>query len=410
MPEDWRRKASSRASSSSCGENLTPKVESPAVLCDETRTSKGKLHPFPGAFSKTRSIFVVDWDDTLCPTSWIQRILQEHMTDNFEWSLDANDWQHEVPSWFRQPLPDHPDMLDAMDRIQAEVRNFIDAAQKFGVVCIVTNAVEGWVQKTVKKWLPELTEYILGHGTRPPITVIYGQTLYRYPPPGSESASLGWVDCQGALTWWKTVAIFSALGRLDELYRLAQETRKSQNSTSSSPVPSSSCENPLQQVQSDEKVLPPVPRSFGGLAHLFNVISIGDNVAEMRASWLATTMWQLSSRGATRCGHSALKPSQEVVAATDPRQARKQRSLSAPPPTRKGPPWVKHFKLAEAPSVDDLVQQIRRLRLALPHVVASMSHLQVGPEELDNLFQGQSQEPVGDPVHRLQHLVRTQTV
>ena len=34
----------------------------------------------------------------------------------------------------------------------------LKSAQKFGAVCIVTNAVHGWVEKSMKKWLPKLKE------------------------------------------------------------------------------------------------------------------------------------------------------------------------------------------------------------------------------------------------------------
>eukprot|EP00419_Tripos_fusus_P000681 CAMPEP_0172686770 /NCGR_PEP_ID=MMETSP1074-20121228/21176_1 /TAXON_ID=2916 /ORGANISM="Ceratium fusus, Strain PA161109" /LENGTH=71 /DNA_ID=CAMNT_0013506125 /DNA_START=1 /DNA_END=213 /DNA_ORIENTATION=+ len=69
-----------------------------------------------------------------------------------------------VPQWFRHQLPDEPRLHDLMRNLQHKVIEVIEVAQQFGVVCIITNSLPGWVDMTIKKWLPELRQYIFGQG------------------------------------------------------------------------------------------------------------------------------------------------------------------------------------------------------------------------------------------------------
>lgn len=244
ISDDWRRsskgdEAGDKASRLSNESNQTPKVIPPAVLlrpndtAKSVQTPKGLLQPLPGAFPNYRTLIFFDWDDTLCPTSWIRRILTEHMSDQWRWiageACAEVDWRYTIPAWFGQPLPDHPHIRESIRLLQQAVIDLICVAQTLGVVVIVTNAVDGWVDKTTKKWLPSLKQYIRGHGARPPIAVLYGQRLYKRPSRGSRAATLDWIDEYGELTWWKKDAMIDALERVDDLYRL--HTPKSPRAT-----------------------------------------------------------------------------------------------------------------------------------------------------------------------------------
>merc|ERR1711972_1284296 len=154
--------------------------------------------------------------------------LTAHMADLKEWAdlerLDNEvEWRDAVPGWFSQPLPDEPMVHEWIAEQQRAAIDVIERAQAYGVVCIVTNAVRGWVDKTIKKWLPELRQYIDGHGARPPIKVIYGQRVYKQPT--GAAADLGWVDDLGPYMWWKKAAMTIALDGIQELYRVKEDIK-----------------------------------------------------------------------------------------------------------------------------------------------------------------------------------------
>mmetsp|Transcript_11370 Transcript_11370/g.35499 ORF Transcript_11370/g.35499 Transcript_11370/m.35499 type:complete len:448 (-) Transcript_11370:74-1417(-) len=335
----------------------------------------------------SETLVIFDWDDTLCPTSWIRQILKDHMADQWHWAVDEGgcdfDWQNQIPAWFGQPLPDLPDVRDAIRRVQEAVIHVINVAQTLGVVCIVTNAFDGWVCKTTKKWLPQLKQYIMGHGARPPITVLYGQQQYRRPSPESAASSLSWVDGLGELTWWKKAAMVSALAHVRDLYRV-------------DPSAASCCAGPDWLPEAPEAAGPALPevswQADRGAKGIASVLSIGDSEAEMQASELAALVHGRRDRGAPSTGPGCGR----------------RRPLSAPPGGRSsGKPWVKNLKFREGPSVDQIVEQLNHLARALPQIVAARSHLRLSPEDLAAMLASSSSE---DAETRLQRLLRTQTI
>jgi hypothetical protein len=259
----------------------------------------------PGAFPQFRTLIVFNWDDTLCPTSWIRKFLQDHTADKFDWSAQELDYRHHIPPWSEHPLPDVPEVRDAVQDLQEAIIKALSVAQTLGVVVIVTDAADGWVTKAVQRWMPKLKQYIAGHGARPPIEVLYGQELYVRPKPGSALAQLGWVDGLGELTWLKKAAMLKALVRLNDIYRL--------------------------ETGGGNWV--PIDREGG--RDLASVVSIGDSDAEMQAAELAVLAYKCQ----------------------DPREAapagRRPRALSAPAAQGRSTsferPWVKKLRTKEAP-------------------------------------------------------------
>merc|ERR550514_2653259 len=72
-------------------------------------------------------------------------------------------------------MPDEDRFLDPLAAVAQLVGEVLDAACALGEVVVLTNAVNTWVEKTVKRWMPSLTERFAGHGARPKIEVIYAQ-------------------------------------------------------------------------------------------------------------------------------------------------------------------------------------------------------------------------------------------
>jgi len=188
------------------------------------------------------------------------------------------EWRDHVPEWYGNPLPD--DVSESIADLQRAVIDVINKAQALGIVCIVTNAVRGWVEKTTKKWLPKLNQYILGHGTRPQILVLYGQQEYQRPKPESQAASLGWVDDLGELMWWKKAAMSAVLCRIDDVYRVAG------TGIDSGVGSSSVCSGDQQGCPSDagEALKEVTWLADSNAKDLVNLISIGDSEAEMQSS------------------------------------------------------------------------------------------------------------------------------
>merc|ERR1712151_206027 len=88
-------------------DSLPEEIRTPAVFAEDTTAA---LRPLPGAFPTRRTLIFFDWDDTLCPTSWIRRLLTEHLAETAEWAMDNKDvdfeWRDPVPEWYGNPLPD----------------------------------------------------------------------------------------------------------------------------------------------------------------------------------------------------------------------------------------------------------------------------------------------------------------
>jgi len=415
IPQVWRRSADGPKG---IGENLmAPNLNLPAVLCRAEAgrpapTPKSMLRPLPGAFPNRRTLIFFDWDDTLCPTSWIRHILKDHMSDQWDWAVGADsctsdvvvDWQDQIPAWFGQPLPDLPHIRDHIQQLQSAAIQVINVAQSLGIVCIVTNAVDGWVEKTMQKWLPELKQYVLGHGARPPIMVLYGQQQYMQPRPESTAANLSWVDGLRELTWWKQAAMYFALAHVDDLYRVERVVESPRRVPKKAPAdsyqsgaeesaPSAVPASAPQGSMFPQKRQPCVQwQADRGAKGLVSVVSIGDSEAEMQAAELAAL------------AHGA----HDAPSAGASESHRRRRPLSAPAPGDRlvgGHPLVKNVKLKEGPNADQLIAELRLMAKTLPQIVAARSDLRLEVEDMRELLNASE-----DLETSLQRLLRTQTV
>lgn len=89
----------------------------------------------PGAFappaSPAETLVIFDWDDTLLPTSWLQRSARGG----------------------RALTPEQQGLLQGLARA---AENTLRVAKEHGTVAVVTNAEEGWVQYSCGQYLPGL--------------------------------------------------------------------------------------------------------------------------------------------------------------------------------------------------------------------------------------------------------------
>mmetsp|Transcript_43184 Transcript_43184/g.122149 ORF Transcript_43184/g.122149 Transcript_43184/m.122149 type:complete len:319 (-) Transcript_43184:339-1295(-) len=103
-------------------------------------------------FNPTQTIIIFDWDDTLCPSSWIR----------------AN---KRVLSFFR-PAPNIEKFQRPLRELQVNCEALLKFAMKLGTVIIVTNAMEPWVETSCRNFLPGLMPLISE------LPVIYARSIY----------------------------------------------------------------------------------------------------------------------------------------------------------------------------------------------------------------------------------------
>jgi len=121
------------------------------------------------------TLIIFDWDDTLCPTSFI------HEDTRLDWSERAQCFSDPSillnESSAMEAFPEHEDLNDSMTLDSALQRHAdvaidcLQAAVKLGKVFIVTLAKEGWVELSAKNFLPGLYETIVDLG----IQIVYAR-------------------------------------------------------------------------------------------------------------------------------------------------------------------------------------------------------------------------------------------
>lgn len=104
--------------------------------------------------SMDQTIIIFDWDDTLCPSTWMRKHAQFDSEGHLKAKLD-NETRHEL-----QMLAD-------------QVTPLIEAAQELGKVIVVTNAKRPWVDTSCRNFLPSCKNTIK------PIPVMYALELLK---------------------------------------------------------------------------------------------------------------------------------------------------------------------------------------------------------------------------------------
>jgi hypothetical protein len=93
-----------------------------------------------GPFSITETCIVFDWDDTLFPSSFVdrKRLLQEYR--------QFQDLTEELQRLFRE--------------LERGISRLLSLAAQYGTVIIITNAQSGWIELCVSKFMPGLLEVL----------------------------------------------------------------------------------------------------------------------------------------------------------------------------------------------------------------------------------------------------------
>lgn len=103
-------------------------------------------------FRPEQTIIIFDWDDTLCPSSWIR----------------AN---KKVLSFFK-PAPTTEKYQKPLRELQAAVEVLLKMSMKLGTLVIVTNAMDPWVETSCRNFLPSLLPLVSS------LPVIYARSIF----------------------------------------------------------------------------------------------------------------------------------------------------------------------------------------------------------------------------------------
>eukprot|EP00177_Eucheuma_denticulatum_P005264 GFKZ01009580.1.p1 GENE.GFKZ01009580.1~~GFKZ01009580.1.p1 ORF type:complete len:241 (-),score=28.45 GFKZ01009580.1:746-1468(-) len=110
-----------------------------------------------------RTLTLYDWDDTFLPSTY----------------LAAQGVRVEVDDDLPQQL------AEDLAQLEAIVIKILEEAMSYGVVKVITNAEEGWVEMSGNRFMPRLTKFLKEND----IKIVSARTTYEADIPGSPS---GW--------------------------------------------------------------------------------------------------------------------------------------------------------------------------------------------------------------------------
>lgn len=112
--------------------------------------------PRPSSLSPAETMFLFDWDDTLLCSEWLCR------TKGFS---------------LKTQLPPTQEMMDICEKLSAVVIHLLTRAKELGQVMIITNAMEGWVERSCAIFMPSLLPLLAT------IHIVSAQARYRPRSP-----------------------------------------------------------------------------------------------------------------------------------------------------------------------------------------------------------------------------------
>jgi len=140
-----------------CAEEPTPEEESVphenpelAAIGASSRSDQLPMSPPSSQFSSEETVLIFDWDDTVLPSTWVQ-----------SQGLRLDDGS-QVTDWQREQLAE----------VAAAAAETLQIAKQLGSVVFVTNAEQGWIELSCKKFMPDLVQ-LLGD-----IKVVSARTTY----------------------------------------------------------------------------------------------------------------------------------------------------------------------------------------------------------------------------------------
>eukprot|EP00928_Gymnodinium_smaydae_P045816 TRINITY_DN30497_c0_g1_i1.p1 TRINITY_DN30497_c0_g1~~TRINITY_DN30497_c0_g1_i1.p1 ORF type:complete len:390 (+),score=49.94 TRINITY_DN30497_c0_g1_i1:154-1323(+) len=172
---DLKRQNPSRLVDSVC------RVLSPKGITRERFISSSSCGSNPNFASREQTILFLDYDDTLCPTSWLENNSAFENTAEAEghsMGQDVSECTHERDGPLAQDVHGESTTsvrCDAMRRHESTVISFLSAAVAVSHVVIVTLAGESWFKKSMRLCMPRLEDEL----QRLNIEVVYARSVAR---------------------------------------------------------------------------------------------------------------------------------------------------------------------------------------------------------------------------------------
>jgi len=105
---------------------------------DANSVSDGSDTPKETLFTREHTVMIFDWDDTLLPSTWL--------------TMNAMRLDDDCT------VPE--ELAKQLNELAEQVMKTLDAADGFGTVVIVTNAENGWIELSGRKFMPTLADYL----------------------------------------------------------------------------------------------------------------------------------------------------------------------------------------------------------------------------------------------------------
>lgn len=151
---DFAQASSRKSNKSAVSKALSASSAAGGRMSKSEFVNKASYNSQADFASIDQTIIIFDWDDTLCPSTWMRKHAQFDAEGHLKAKLD-NETRHEL-----QMLAD-------------QVTPLIEAAQELGKVIVVTNAKRPWVDTSCRNFLPSCKNTIK------PIPVMYALELLK---------------------------------------------------------------------------------------------------------------------------------------------------------------------------------------------------------------------------------------
>lgn len=149
---------------------------------------------------KSNTCVIVDWDDTIFPTTWVREDCGMYWRDPLQQQLEAG------------PRRDLIESL--LGKLLRRIEDFFDEATQCTNVFIVTLAKRPWVEMSIRNFMPELATTILN---RPEIRIIYAQEYAE--GADRQYARSEFMSNEEVKSFWSNVKGAAITQELDEFHR-----------------------------------------------------------------------------------------------------------------------------------------------------------------------------------------------
>eukprot|EP00931_Biecheleriopsis_adriatica_P037698 TRINITY_DN21627_c0_g1_i12.p1 TRINITY_DN21627_c0_g1~~TRINITY_DN21627_c0_g1_i12.p1 ORF type:complete len:632 (-),score=132.00 TRINITY_DN21627_c0_g1_i12:103-1944(-) len=155
----------------------------------------------------SQTVIVLDWDDTIFPTTWIRKDL------GLNWKESIREQTH--------PSPARDEVEEVLEHLSNTVEVFLREACKLAHVFIVTLATSGWVETSTRNFMPRLGGLL----RELEIKVLYARTFI---PEASvqEYATKAFKSCEDEADFWTHAKAVAMQHEFETFYKATDSSWK----------------------------------------------------------------------------------------------------------------------------------------------------------------------------------------